>query len=209
MTATVRLLLLLLPLSLSLCTSFSLRHAPEPKIECSKRSTRNHWRESHSAGCMKETTVEYNKWRQKCRNVANDAANRAGRLVVDMADSEERRVSDELLAAADIKLNKRLADIKRRTDDKIDSLETGQCLPERQQMSPPIPTDDCVDAETVKLQDQAEIESNQARTMYDKDMDRAVKIAENKKTQILVDAENQKQEARMLVLSNCAEYLKR
>ena len=192
----------------STCNARQLRHAPEPKVECLHRTSRSKWRESHSAGCLHETTMEYNKWRQKCRNVADDAAERAGQLVIDMADAEERRVSDELFAEAAKKLDTELTDIKQKTDDAIDSLETDQCLPERQQVSPPIPTDDCVDAETVKLRDQADVKSNKIRAQHDSDMDRAVKLAENKKTQILIDSNNQKQEARDLVLSDCAKYLK-
>lgn len=49
--------------------------------------------------------------------------------------------------------------MKSNTDDAVAKLET-DCLPENQIKSPPIPTQDCIDAETLILNDKAELENN-------------------------------------------------
>ena len=198
--------ILLFFLSITNATSNNLRVNKKPKPECDKRSTRNAYRNAHGNGCIQTATLEWKKMRRKCIKVADDAAERAGDMVIDMADAEERRLSDKLIDEAATTLDKTLNDIQSNTDDAVAKLET-DCLPENQIKSPPIPTQDCIDAETLILNDKAELENNKARKSNDHEMDRAVKLAENKKTQVLLSSDAQKLEARELVLNDCSKYI--
>ena len=206
MTIHVLLLLLLLQQQQQSTAENLLRGPVDPKVECGHRSTRNAWREQHDTGCLQSTRKENQEWRKKCIQVANDAAERAGQLVIEMADAEEQRVSNELLDKDARTLDKRLEDIQHATDQKISQLDT-DCLANHQQVSPPLPTSDCIDAHTTTLRDNAEEDSAKARAQHDQNMDRAVKLAQNKKSYILIDSDNQKRQAKELVLRDCSTYV--
>ena len=116
--------ILLFFLSITNATSNNLRVNKPPKPECDKRSTRNAYRNAHGNGCIQTATLEWKKMRRKCIKVADDAAERAGDMVIDMADAEERRLSDKLIDEAATTLDKTLNDIQSNTDDAVAKLDT-------------------------------------------------------------------------------------
>lgn len=157
-------------------------------------------------GCIHETSSVHRQRRKKCQKIANDAAERAGEMIIDLANRESNKLSDELTEEASKKLDDMIADIQKKTDEFIAALDV-ECQPNHQKSSPPMPVQDCIDASTTKARDQAEQATKGARVEHKTEMDRSVRLSENKKNQILVDSENQQNEARDMVLRNCDQYL--
>ena len=160
--------------------------AQHSEIECSKRSTRNHWREVHSNGCIETSKKIHQARRMKCLKIAKNAEERAGDMIVDLANTEENKLSDRLTYLASKKLDEKLAEIDQRAEDKIKTLDIS-CRPENQKISPPEPIDNCIDRKTTEIRAKAENDIKLARIEHKKEMDRSVKLSENKKSQILID----------------------
>ena len=153
-----------------------------PDAECSGRATRNHFREAHGMGCRTQSEKNYLKWRRKCLAVAKSAADKAAQMVADAADEAERTTSDRLMGQANDKFEARLGEI-----------ETVRKAAPREQ----------ADAAA----DTAEAEKQKAQQALNDSLDKAVKDAETKRLQMLADAQNQRNQARDLVLADCGRFL--
>ncbi len=153
-----------------------------PDAECPGRATRNHFREAHGMGCRTQSEKNFLKWRRKCLAVAQSAADKAAQMVADAADEAERTTSDRLMGQANDKFEARLAEI-----------ETARKAARRDQ----------ADAAA----DTAEVEKQKAQQALNDALDKAVKDAETKRLQMLADAQNQRNQARDLVLADCGRFL--
>lgn len=167
------------------------------------RRSHNRFREENHMGCLERATLAYSAWRKRCKEVATDAEKRAAELIMELASSQERKISDTLINEAVMKQSESLDRAQSRFEARKQSI-LQECDTKHSESES---RNDCVERLTHKAERHLNEERRDVQAKYNTDLDMAVKRAEEKKLQIIAGMSIQRKQARELVLADCAKYL--